>query len=69
MLCALESTMMFASAVLFGLGVSFFVEEVATRMGYAPTNARAKWRAARPSQRLTALPPCGGMNSCISTPG
>lgn len=55
MLCAFESTMMFASVVLFGLSVGFFVEELATHMGYQPTNVRTRWRAARPSQRLSAV--------------
>lgn len=55
MLCALESGMLLGGTVMLGLAVGFFVEEVATRLGYSPTNYLAKWQAARQVKRLGSV--------------
>lgn len=49
MLCAIASTMLLGGTVMFGLAAGFFVEEVATRLGYKPTNYLARWQAVRKS--------------------
>lgn len=55
MLCALESGMLLGGTVMLGLAAGFFVEEVATCLGYSPTNYLAKWRAARQLERLGSV--------------